>query len=290
MKPDVLRNTETFRYVGTCSIEDHDNEVLWMGPADLRQELVHPVGVHVSTNHPVQLALERADSPVHIDELSLVAVTYGRAKWLGRPAPSQSHHPAKPCFILEDQADGSVLDIGSVQDVRQRFGKFFFQSSCNWGSLLGCRVVGAIFRQPCRARNRYTTEAATGRPNFCDRAARMGETTNTPPVLACSAHGLRKSRSSSITIRARRRPPQADLRGAAPSLRRLLNRVWRRCTVARLTPSVWPVCSRVIPKSVGNDIANACLYSSRSPVWRATWRACLTRFTSVLFDLAIPAL
>lgn len=39
-------------------------------------------------------------------------------------------------------------------------------------------------RQPCRAKKRYTIEAATGRPNCCANAARSGETTNTPPVWA----------------------------------------------------------------------------------------------------------
>jgi hypothetical protein len=290
MKPDVLRNTQVLRYVGTCPIEDHDNEVPWMGSTDLFEKIIHPVGVHVFTNHPVQFTLKWADGPVHIDELPLVTVTNGRPNWHWCPAASQPYHPAKSCFVLEDQADRSVFDIGLVQDGRQRLGKFFLHSSCNWGSLFGCRVSGAIFRQPCRARNRYTTEAATGRPSLCDKAARMGDTTNTPPVLACSAHGLMKSRSSSILRRARRRPPQEDLCGTAPSPRRFLNRVWRRCTVARLTPSVCPVCSRVTSRSAGNEIANACLYSSRLTVWRATWCACITSFISIRFGLAIPSL
>src|SRR3972149_2903419 len=114
-------------------------------------ELVHPVGVHVFANHPVQLALKRADSPVHVDELTLVAVAHARAKWQRRPTASQANHSDKPRFVLEDQTNGAAFDICWVQDGRQRFGKFFSQSSCSLGSLFGCRVSGDIFSQPCSA-------------------------------------------------------------------------------------------------------------------------------------------
>jgi hypothetical protein len=55
---------------------------------------------------------------------------------------------------LKHQPDVTTFDhIGGEQGL-QHFGEFFFHFSCTSGSLFGCRVSGATFRQPCRARSR----------------------------------------------------------------------------------------------------------------------------------------
>ena len=44
-EPDVLGPLEILRLVGACAIEHHENELLRMGGADLRQEEGHLFGV-----------------------------------------------------------------------------------------------------------------------------------------------------------------------------------------------------------------------------------------------------
>ena len=257
--------------------------------ADLAQEFIHPLGVHLKTDHPVQLTLTRADGAVNIDELPFVTIAHTRTQRRRCPTTSQPYHPPKPRFILENHSDIPALDNLWFQDGRQHFRKFFFQSSWACGSLLGCRVSGATFRQPCRARNRYTTELATGRPNRCAKAARMGETTSTPPALACSAHGCRKARSASESRRARRRPPH-DFRRFPRPCRRHRNRACSLGTVARPTPSSCAVFSNVAANSAGNRMAMAWRYSSRSRVRWVTWCAWATNLKSICRGLAITTI
>ena len=166
------------------------------------------------------------------------------------------------------------------------FREVFFHASWICGSLFGCRVSGATLRQPCRANRRYTTEAATGRPNFCANAARSGETTRIPPSLEACTQGARKRSSSSSSSEARRRPPQFGriASGLANSRRR------RACslgTVARPMPSTAALCSSVAPNSAGSSTACAQRRASTlSASLTAAW-ACVTNSGSTRRGLAM---
>ena len=138
----------------------------------------------------------------------------------------------------------------------------FFHSVWAARLLFGCRVSGAIFRHPCRASRRYTTEGATFRPSFSANAARRGKTTSMPAVRACSTQGVRKASSSSSVIRARRRPPQrrrGKRLGSSPSR----NLCCKRGTLARLTPSRAAVSSKVVWATAGKRTAWAARSSFR---------------------------
>lgn len=166
-------------------------------------------------------------------------------RWRGRPASANAHHAAKTRFILKHQPNLAPPHFFWYQQGIQRLGEFFSQSSWISGSLFGWRVSGATLRQPCRARSRYATEAATGRPNRCAKAARKTDMTNTPPRSACSAQGARNARSSSTLVSTFRRPP-CCLGTGQPLRRRSRNRACSRGAVARPTPSRDAVCSGAV--------------------------------------------
>ena len=153
------------------------------------------------------------------------------------------------------------------------------------GSFFGCFVSGATFRQPCRANNRQTTEALTGWPTRCARAARMGERTNKPASRACSAHGFKKSISSCGLSSDFRRPPQFRLPEA--EVRPRSSRICIRLTDAVPTPSKFAVSSRVRPTLTGNRTASADLKSLRFCVALTVRVALATSFTLMCMGLAI---
>jgi len=133
----VLRNAQVLRFVGTGTIHDHDQEFRPVGLTDLREEFVHPFGVHVRGDFPVQLTLHRTHGPVDIHELALVTIGYDGPQWFGSPTAPKPYHPAKPRFVLEQNPHRSPLDRFGGQQGRHVFREFFFQSSWTWGSLLG---------------------------------------------------------------------------------------------------------------------------------------------------------
>ena len=150
-----------------------------MGATDLAEEFAHVHGVHLATEHPIQVTLKRADRTVDIHELPFIAVKHDRSPGQRRPTAPGARHAAEP-----GSSETSAVPIARThrpdQRGSQRFGKFFFHACCVAGSLLGWRVSGATLRHPCRANSRHTTEAATARPNRCASAARIGDSTSSP--------------------------------------------------------------------------------------------------------------
>ena len=219
-------------------------------------------GVHLPSNHPVVPPFYRTDSAIDVHELAFVPIAHHRSRGRGRPTAPDSDHASETCFVLEHQAHVAPAHLFRIQQGRQCFGEFFFHSSCTKKSLLGCRVSGATLRQPWRASMRYTTDAATGCPSSWASAARNGETTNMLPWSACAIQGARNSRSSSILIDARRRPPQLGRASIGfATLRR--NKAWSLGTVARPTPSAAAVSSKVASSNAGSRTACAQRRSSR---------------------------
>jgi hypothetical protein len=207
-QPDVFRDDQFLGFVRTGPVQHHHDEIGRVSPADLNEELAHSRRIHLAAQPPIQLALQRTDRAVHIDELPLVAVADHGPQGRRCPAPPGSHHASKPGLVLKHQAHRTAHGQIGCQQGSQRFREFFFQSAWAAGSLLGWRVSGATLRHPCRANRRYTTEAATFfRPSVSARAARSGDTTNTPALRACSAQGARNAFSASSVMMARLRPP-----------------------------------------------------------------------------------
>ena len=153
------------------------------------------------------------------------------------------------------------------------------------GSFFGCLVSGATFRQLCRANNRQTTEAFTGCPIRCARADLIGERTIKPASWACSAHGFRKSTSSSDVSNDFRRPPQ--LRFGDADVRLISRRICIRFTDAVPTPSKFAVSLRERPALAGSRTASADLKSSRFVVDFTVRVALATSFKSICIGLAI---
>jgi hypothetical protein len=107
----------------TGSIQHHHDEVPRMGLADLGQELGHARRVHFPAHPPIQFARERADGPVNVDKLALVAIAYDRAQRDGCPAALGAHRPPETRFVLKHQAHGTALDGFGRQLGSQRFGR-----------------------------------------------------------------------------------------------------------------------------------------------------------------------
>ena len=186
---------------------------------------------------------------------------------------------------VSGQCDSACADFAAFEAGCQHFWEFFFHSSCTEGSLLGCRVSGATFRQPCLASKRYTTECVTGRPKRWASAARSGATISMPPSADCSAHGFKNSRSSCTDIAARRRPPHCGS-NCAGYVSRLRTFAWYRPTLARPTPSAAAVCSKVAFSSAGNRTAWAHRRSSSVCARTASPLACSTTVWSTTRGLA----
>ncbi len=137
VEPDVLRDTQFLGSVRTGSVQNHDEEFVGVRLADLSEELIHPLGVHLRANFPVQFSLERTDRPVNIDKLPFVTIGNLRAQRCWRPAAPNPHHPAKPRLVLKHDPHRPCPNRFGLQQGRQIFREFFFQSSCIRGSLLG---------------------------------------------------------------------------------------------------------------------------------------------------------
>jgi len=148
VQPDILGHHQGFGHVRTGPIDDHEHELLGVHRADLGEELPHALRVHLRAEHPVMLAFERTDRPIHIGELARVTIVHHRARRGRRPAATDAHHAPKTRFVLKHQPHPAAPDLLRLQEGRQRFGEFFFQSCCACGSPLGCRVSGATLRQP----------------------------------------------------------------------------------------------------------------------------------------------
>ena len=287
-QPDIFRYGQIFGSVRARPIYDHHHEVVGMGAADLSQEFAHAQGVHLATQHPVEVALQRTDRAVDIHELPFIAIEHDRSPGQGGPTTPGARHAAEAGFVLKHQPDRSSAQIDLTQRGTQHFGEFFFHASCAAGSLLGWRVSGASLRHPCRANSRHTTEAATGRPKRCASAARIGDRTSSPASLACSAHGAKNSASCSTLSSALRRPPQGGrvAWGCTDSRKRCCS----RGTVARPTPKMAAVCSKVADAKAGSSTAWAARSCSTSVVWVTTCRAFATSSSSIRRGLDIQPL
>ena len=119
---DVLWHHQIPGPVRTGAVHDHDHEVVGVGAADLVEELAHAQGVHLAADHPIEVALQRADRAVDIHELALIAIEHDRAPRQGRPAAARPRHAAKPGFVLEHQPHSASAQIDFLQDGRQRLG------------------------------------------------------------------------------------------------------------------------------------------------------------------------
>lgn len=144
----VLWHNQVLRHVRACAVHHHDYELAPVGSADLSKEFRHPDGIHLASDHPVQLPLHRTDGAVDIEELALVAVAHRGSHRLLSPAAANAHHAPESSLVLEHQADPSATDLRGIEEGIQHIGEFFFHCSCVAGSLLGCRVSGATLRQP----------------------------------------------------------------------------------------------------------------------------------------------
>ena len=104
-------------------------------------------------------------------------------------------------------------------------------------------------------------------------------------TLACSAHGAKNSASCSALSSALRRPPH---RGRVALDRTdWRKRCWRRGTVARPTPRIAAVCSRVADAKAGSSTACAARSCSTSVARTTTCRAFATSALSIRRGLAI---
>ena len=282
---NVLGHRQVFGLMRASPVDDHHDEFVGMGVAHLPQKLTHAHGVHLTTDHPVELALQRTDRTVDIHELAFIAVEHDRSPGQRRPTAPGTRHAAEPRFVLEHEPHRAPVQLDLIQDGSQRLGEFFFHASCAARSPLGWRVSGATLRQPCRANSRHTTEAATGRPKRCAKAARIGESTSTPASLACSAHGAKNCFSCSILSSALRRPPHRSrlARGRTDWRKRSCS----RGTVARPTPKMAAVCSKVADAKAGSRTAWAARSCSTSVVWATTCLAFTTSPLSIRRGLAI---
>src|SRR3990167_641922 len=205
----VFRHCQVLTHVGTRPIHHHDDEVITVRLTYLNEEFAHARGVHLSADHPIQIALQRTDRTIHIDKFAFIAVIDHRTLWCVGPAFANAHHAPETRLVLKHQTYAPASHNFGFGDGSQVFGQFFFQSSCACASLFGCRVSGATLRQPCRSSSRYTTDALTVRPNFCDKAARNGETTGMFPELANGPQGAGIWRSFSGALSSAPPPPGA---------------------------------------------------------------------------------
>jgi len=137
VESDILRDTEILGRVGTCPIQDHDDEFVRMRFADLIRKLIHPFGIHLRADFPVELSLLRTHRPIDIHELPFVTVGDLRAQRRRCPTTSNTHHPTKPGFVLKHEPDRTFLNRFGLQQDRHLAREFFFHSSWILGSLFG---------------------------------------------------------------------------------------------------------------------------------------------------------
>ena len=81
---DVFWDQQGLGHEGTGSHDDHDDEVVGVSDAPLRQKMAHQCGVHFPSDHSVQLAFQRADRAVNRGEFAFVAVVH---QWRQFPVP-----------------------------------------------------------------------------------------------------------------------------------------------------------------------------------------------------------
>lgn len=125
----VVRQIQILGPMGTCPVQNHDDEVLRMSPTYLLQKFRHVLGVHFFGNHPVELAVVRTDRPIHIGELSFVAIGHDRTAGSGSPTPPGFCHAPKTSFVLEDQTHGTILGVVFPDGGTQCLFEFFFQAA-----------------------------------------------------------------------------------------------------------------------------------------------------------------
>src|SRR5882724_6750264 len=264
------------------SIYYHYDEVTRVTLTNLLEEFTHAWSIHLRTDLPIKVSFARADGSVGVDKLSLVSIEHDRSTRLWRPASSGFRHPAKPRLILKHESNPPASHHVSSEQGRQSFREFFFQAFMIVGTFFGCFVSGATFRHPCRDNNRQTTEAFTGWPTRCAKAARIGERTNRPASRAWSAQGFRKSTSSWAVSSDFRLPPQFLIR--EEEVRPVWKRICNLLTEAVPTPSMLAVSSRVRPTLAGSKTASAERKSSKSRVVFTVRFALATSFTSMRID------
>ena len=99
-------------------------------PPDLFQECRHILGVHFLSQHPVELAVLRADRSIDVGELSLITIGHDRAARCRCPTPPRFGHTSKTRLVLEDQTHGAMVGIVPLYSGSQCFLEFFFQTAC----------------------------------------------------------------------------------------------------------------------------------------------------------------
>lgn len=159
----ITRERDVFGSIRAYPIQDHDDQFPRMRGADLGEQLVHALCVHVLADYPIQFTFPRANRSIDIGELPFIGVGDHRPQRRRGPAAFDSDYAAETGFVLEHQPHAAKLHGVGVEELCQHLREFFSQSSWTFGSACGCRVSGATLRQPWRCNIRYTTVAATGR-------------------------------------------------------------------------------------------------------------------------------
>src|ERR1035437_2684307 len=125
VQANVFWNLQFLGSVGTGSVHNRDDEFLCMRLADLFQELVHLLGVHLWADLPIQFSLHGADRAIDIGKLPFVAVVHHRARRRRRPTASNPHHPSETSLVLEHDPHPPRSHGFRCQQGRQVFGEFF---------------------------------------------------------------------------------------------------------------------------------------------------------------------
>ena len=120
---------QILRPMRTCSVENHDDEVIRMTPPDFLQELRHVLGIHFISQHPIKLTVLRADRSIDICELSLITIGHDRTARSRCPTSPRFGHASKTSLVLEDQTHGAMVGIVSPDSGCQCFLEFFFQAA-----------------------------------------------------------------------------------------------------------------------------------------------------------------
>ena len=144
---DVFGHHQCFGDVGTRSINHHEQELLGMRRAALRQKFAPLSGVHLGSEQPVELPCSRADGALDIGALPLATIVHHGAGRGRGPATAEAHHPAKARLVLEEQPHPPPLDLLRVQQGCQCFGEFFssppVRRGCSWGAVCPARLYAS---------------------------------------------------------------------------------------------------------------------------------------------------
>jgi hypothetical protein len=107
----VLWQLEFFASAGGGPIQYHDDELITVGPANLRQKGGHVLRVHLLGGHKIQAAIPGPDCGILVPELSDQGQVHYRPLWCGCPAGSRVTHSSKASLILEHRANRQPVNI-----------------------------------------------------------------------------------------------------------------------------------------------------------------------------------